>query len=275
MPVQNTPELWKDIYPIPDEKSHKYTRGHAVVLAGKMLGSAILASRAARRVGAGLTTIICEKESYPIIASQCVGTMVSALSEDKRYTEHLVDEKKDAFLLSSGGGVSDELKTLILFTLKMGPEKGVVIDADGLNVFKFEPQSLFNALHENCVITPHEAEFSRLFPDLVESREKNALAAAARAGCVVVLKGASTVIASPKGDVVVNTHASPFLASAGTGDVLAGMILGLLAQGVCAFDAAKMAVWVHGDAGKRLGMGLIAEDVVEEIPAVLKNLFKE
>lgn len=271
--VVNSPDLWKGLYPLPTEESHKYTRGHAVVLAGKMIGAARLASRSARRIGAGLVTVVCESNAYPLIARDWPGTIVSSVGEGKRYTEHLVDDRKNAFLLGSGGGLDSDLKSKVLYTLEMGARKGVVLDADGLNIFKSDRDKLFDALHENCVITPHEGEFLRLFPDLTGSRELNAQAAAARTGCVVVLKGAKTVVASPCGRVVVNENASPFLATGGTGDVLAGMIVGLLAQGVPVFEASLMAVWLHGEAGKRIGIGLVAEDVIEMLPKVLSDTF--
>mgnify|MGYP003638374966 CR=1 FL=1 len=273
MNTENTPDLWQDLYPLPNAESHKYTRGHAVVVAGKMIGAARLASRAARRMGAGLVTVVCEPNAYPIIARDWPGTIVSALGEGKRYTEHLVDEKKNAFLLGPGGGLDSDLKAKVLYTLEMGVKKGAVIDADGLNVFKTDSEKLLESLHENCVITPHEGEFTRLFPDIIGTREKMAMAAAKRAGCVVVLKGAKTLVASPCGKLVENTHASPFLATGGTGDVLAGMIVGLMALSVPAFEAAQMAVWMHGDASKRIGIGLVAEDIIDMIPQVLKSVF--
>jgi hydroxyethylthiazole kinase-like uncharacterized protein yjeF len=274
MVTENTPELWQKDFPIPTAETHKYMRGHAVIVAGKAIGAARLASRAARRIGAGLVTVVCEPNAYPVIARDWPGTMVNSLGEGKRYTEHLVDEKKNAFLLGPGGGLDSELKSKVLYTLEMGSKKSAVIDADGLNVFKADTEKLLSVLHENCVITPHAGEFTRLFPDLEGGREKMAMAAAKRAGCVVVLKGAETLIASPDGELIVNKHSSPYLATGGTGDVLAGMITGLMAQGLGAFKAAQMAVWVHGDGGRNIGIGLIAEDVITEIPNVLKNIFK-
>lgn len=273
MPIDNNPSLWTDDFPIPTDGTHKYMRGHVVIVAGKMIGAARLASRAARRVGAGLATVLCEPNAYPVIARDWPGTMVSSLGEGKRYTEHLVDDRKNAFLLGPGGGLDSDLKSKILYTLEMGPKKAAVIDADGLNVFKSDTSKLLSVLHENCVITPHAGEFTRLFPDLEGGREKMAMAAAQRAGCVVVLKGAETLIASPCGELIVNKHASPYLATGGTGDVLAGMIVGLMAQGMTAFKAAQTAVWIHGDAGIDIGIGLIAEDIIDHIPSSLKKLF--
>lgn len=273
MVTENTIDLWKGKYPLPDENSHKYSRGHAVVVAGKAIGSAKLASRAARRIGSGLVTIVCEPNAYPILMCDWPGTIVSALNEGKRYTEHLVNDGKNAFLLGPGGGLDSDLKAKILYTLEMGERKGAVIDGDGLNVFKADSEKLLESLHANCVITPHAGEFTRLFPDIVGSRDVMAMAAAKRAGCIVVLKGAKTLIASPDGQLVENHNASSCLATGGTGDVLSGMIVGLIALNVPAFDAACMAVWLHGDASERIGLGLVAEDLIDMIPTVLKETF--
>lgn len=272
--IVNKPSLWKDDFPIPTDKTHKYMRGHAVVVAGRMIGAARLASRAARRMGAGLVTVVCEPNAYPVVARDWPGTIVNSLGEGKRYTEHLVDERKNAFLLGPGGGLDSDLKSKILYTLEMGPKKAAVIDADGLNVFKADVDKLLTTLHGNCVITPHAGEFTRIFPDIEGSREKMVMAAAKRAGCTVVLKGAETLIAAPDGSLVMNKHAAPYLATGGTGDVLAGMITGLMAQGMTAFKAAQMAVWIHGDTGLRIGLGLVAEDIVDAIPRSLQGVFK-
>ena len=152
------------------------------------------------------------------------------------------------------------------------PEGATVLDAGALTVFADNPDLLFKALHEKCVLTPHQGEFSRLFGNSPESRLAQAVAAAKKAGCVVVLKGAETIIAAPGHDPVVNNHAAPYLATAGTGDVLAGMIAGLLAQDMDPFAAACAAVWIHGDAALRVGPGLVAPDLIACIPVVLRDI---
>ncbi len=272
MLTENSPKLWRDDFPVPTVETHKYMRGHVVIVAGRMLGASKLASRAARRIGAGLVTLVCEPNAYQVLSQDWPGTMVNALGEGKRYTEHLVDERKNAFLLGPGGGLDSDLKSKILYTLEMGPSKAAVVDADGLNVFKNDSEKLIQTLHGNCVITPHLGEFSRIFPDISGGKEKMAMAAAQRAGCVVILKGAETVIASPQGEVVVNKHASPYLATGGTGDVLAGFVVGLMAQGVSAFKSAQMAVWLHGDVAIDIGAGLIAEDLIDHVAVSMRKV---
>ena len=189
-------------------------------------------------------------------------------------------------VLVSGGGVGPETRAHSLAALGAG--KAVVLDADALSSFQDRPEALFEALSESgpglglepgselaagtCVLTPHEGEFRRLFPDLGGDKVSRARAAAARSGAVVLIKGADSAIAAPDGRTAINANAPPVLATAGTGDVLAGLIVGLLAQGLNAFDATCAAVWLHGEAGAALGPGLIAEDLCEALPGVLQAL---
>ncbi|MEX1147145.1 MAG: ADP/ATP-dependent (S)-NAD(P)H-hydrate dehydratase, partial [Sphingomonadales bacterium] len=172
-----------------------------------------------------------------------------------------------------GNGVTPATRQRVEMVLK-GGKRSVVLDADALTVFADRPTDLFNLLHDNCVITPHDGEFFRLFPELksVPGKLDRARRAAEISGAIVLLKGADTVIAAPDGRVVINDNAPADLATAGAGDVLAGMVAGLLAQGMAAFDAAAAAVWVHGRAACNFGPGLVAGDLPAGIPSVLGEL---
>ena len=266
----NGPELWLRRFPWPDAQSHKYTRGHAVVVGGaEMTGAARLASTAARRIGAGLVTIAAPPEAIPVYAAGAPGTLFKPVADDEELAELLSDPRKNAVLAGPGGGISQTTRDLVLAALRA--DKPCVLDADALTVFGDDPQSLFSAISAPCVLTPHEGEFSRLFDD-VGDKLSRARAAARKSGAVVLLKGADTVIASPVGHAVINDNAPPELATAGSGDVLAGFIAGLLAQGMDAFDAACAAAWLHGAAAREFGSGMISEDLAETLPVVLQDL---
>lgn len=267
---ENGPDLWVDKFPWPKVDAHKYARGHAVVVSGSLGsgGAARLGSRGALRVGAGLVTIACPPDGLIAHAAQVNAVMTSAFNN---LDEVLVDERKNAVLIGPGCGVGDKTKRDVMAALS-GRDR-CVIDADGLTSFERDLDAFFGGLGPQCILTPHDGEFRRLFPDLAGAdKPTRATAAAARCGATIVLKGADTVIAKPCGDYVVNTMASPYLATAGSGDVLAGMLVGLLAQGMDAFDAACAGVWMHGTAATRFGPGLIAEDIPEMLPSVLREL---
>jgi NAD(P)H-hydrate epimerase len=185
----------------------------------------------------------------------------------------LSDRRFNAVAMGPGLGVGEQTRELVAAALKSGA--AAVLDADAITSFKDEPKALFGLLDDRCVLTPHEGEFERLFPGLLDqsaSKLEAARTASARALCVVLLKGADTVIAAPSGKAVINANAPPSLATAGAGDVLAGLIAGLLAQGMTAFDSACCGAWLHGEAARRFGPGLIAEDLPEILPAVLAEL---
>jgi hydroxyethylthiazole kinase-like uncharacterized protein yjeF len=189
---------------------------------------------------------------------------LSALLSDKRF---------NAVVLGPGLGVGDATQDLVAAVL--GSSAAVVLDADALTSFAENPPGVFAQLRPRSVLTPHEGEFERLFPGLLAkgpTRLDAARSAVRAARCVVLLKGTDTVIAAPDGRAAVNTNAPPWLATAGTGDVLAGMIAGLLAQGMDAFEAACAGAWLHGEAAARFGVGLIAEDIPEQLPEVLRTL---
>jgi hydroxyethylthiazole kinase-like uncharacterized protein yjeF len=271
---KNEPSLWKDIVPFPGRDSHKYTRGHVVIMGGSRLtGAARLASEAAMRMGAGMCTIVADYEVAEVYQSGAPHVLFEPLKTLAEFVGHLEDDRRRAVLIGPGAGREDARALRAAVIDVLGTRKAAVIDADALSVFEGHGRELFEALHENVVLTPHEGEFTRVFGDMLPgTRIENAIDAARKSNAVVVLKGAETIIAHPDGRVVINTHASPWLATAGTGDVLAGMVLGLMVQGMSAFDAACAATWMHGDASLKIGPGLVAPDLVTQIPNVLKEV---
>ncbi len=262
---ENNETLWRDLWPWPRREGNKYDRGHALIFGGPVLtGASRLAARAAQRIGAGLVTLAAPPEAWDVYARSLESVMV--LKNDPGLIR---DPKFDVVLIGPGLGLAPENRALILDVLKTG--KPCVLDADALTLFKEEPKTLFKALNEKCVLTPHEGEFARLFGEIQGDKATRTKEAAQRAGGVVLLKGAETVIAEPGGRAVVNLNAPPWLATAGSGDVLAGMILGLMAAGMPSFEAACAAAHTHGVLAERLGPGLVAEDLVEEIRVLLKE----
>ncbi|MBT5048473.1 MAG: NAD(P)H-hydrate dehydratase [Rhodospirillaceae bacterium] len=267
----NGPGLWLSHYPWPALGDHKYGRGHALIAGGaSMTGAARLAARAAYRAGAGMVTIASPPSAVQIYAGDLAGLLVSAVANEDEFNALLVDPRKNAALVGPGCGVSRTTRNMALGALRA--QKAVVLDADALSVFQDNPGDLFDALLDSsAVLTPHDGEFARLF-DQAGDKLSRVRAAAARCGAVVVLKGPDTVIAAPDGRAIINDNAPPTLATAGTGDVLAGLILGLMAQGMGPFDAACAGVWLHGAAATQFGPGLIASDIPEMVPAILNQL---
>lgn len=260
---ENAPRLWS--IPRPEALSHKYARGHAVVVGGAgMTGAARLAARAARRIGAGLVTVSVPATALDLAAADSPGHLVAAL---ETFDALLSDHRRNAWLIGPGCGRGPETAERALAALRAG--RACVLDADALTSLAERPGELFAAGGGRCLLTPHDGEFARLFPSMTGSRLERARAAAAASGCVVLLKGSDTVIAAPDGRAVINGNAPPDLATAGSGDVLAGIAVGLLAQGMAVFDAACAAAWVHGAAAIVAGRGLIAEDISECLPEVL------
>ena len=272
----NEPALWLGKFFWPRPSSHKYMRGHAVVVSGPVYstGAARLAARGALRIGAGLVTVASPRDALEVNAAQLTAIMVREADDARGLTSLLADRRKNAVLVGPGVGVGERTKELVLAALRS--DAAIVLDADALTSFAEDPGELFAVIADRAapvVLTPHEGEFARLFGDLAAAPKlEQARAAAARAGAVVVLKGADTVVATPSGTVSINATTSSFLATAGTGDVLAGMVLGLLAQGMPVFEAASAAVWLHGEAAVDFGPGLIAEDLPETLPKVLHAL---
>jgi ADP-dependent NAD(P)H-hydrate dehydratase / NAD(P)H-hydrate epimerase len=269
MPQENSPSLWLENFPRRVTDSHKYDFGHTLIFgAPKMTGATRLAAEACARIGAGLTTVIATGESANIYRETLAPhVIVEDMNPD--IAAHFKDKRRNAVLIGPGGGQDySGLQSHISAASRGGI--GTVIDADGLNALA--ESKCFELLSGQCVLTPHEGEFGRLFPDITGDRQFMAREAARRTGAVLVLKGPETIIAVPDGDVVVNSNAPPNLATAGTGDVLAGMITGLLAQGMTPFQAACAAVWMHGEAACLAGPGLVAADLQAQIPRVLRGL---
>lgn len=272
----NEPPLWLQHYPWPKEDGHKYARGHAVVVSGPAYstGAARLGARGALRIGAGLVTVASPRDAILVNAAQLTGIMVREADDARGLGALLADPRKNAVLIGPGVGVGERTREMVLTVL--GSDVALVLDADALTSFAEQPDRLFGAIAARAapvVLAPHDGEFARLFGDLAAlPKLERAREAAARSGAIVVLKGPDTVVATPDGRALINAATSPWLATAGTGDVLAGMILGLLAQAMPAFEAASAAVWLHGAAARAFGPGLIAEDLPEMLPEVLHNL---
>jgi NAD(P)H-hydrate epimerase len=270
---ENTPTLWH--YPHPRLDAHKYDRGHCLVVSGPAhaTGAARLAARGALRVGAGLVSVASHPDAMAVNAAHLTAIMLKPFEDADSLAALLADKRLNAVVIGPGLGVGGQTRELVTAVLKSG--SAIVLDADALTSFRDDPDALFNRLHDRCVLTPHAGEFERLFPGLLDeaaSKVEATRTAAARAHCTVLLKGGDTVIASPSGKAAINANAPPTLATAGAGDVLSGFIGGLLAQKMSAFDAAACGAWLHGDAAARFGPGLIAEDLPDMLPAVLKDL---
>ena len=268
--VANDPRWWLSGLPRPGLESHKYTRGHALVAGGReMTGAARLAAKSALRTGAGLVTLAAPEAALPVYAASLTGVIVHRVAGLDDFRRLLADKRRNAVLIGPGAGVGAETRDITLATLAEG--KRAVLDADALTSFADDPGTLFSAIRAPCVMTPHEGEFARLF-NVAGSKPQRARRAARQSGAVVLLKGADTVIAAPDGRVAINMNAPPELATAGSGDVLAGIALGLIAQGTEPFAAASAAVWMHGDAARRVGPALVSEDLVDALAPTLHDL---
>lgn len=270
--AHNEPSLWS--LPTPAWDDHKYSRGYAVVFGGAhMTGAARLAARAARRMGAGLLRLVVPAGAEALYSADAPGAFVEGIGPDGDTGTILVDPRRNGVLIGPGLGVGPHTRARVREVLAAG--RATVLDADALTSFADDPKALFTAVaaaRSSVVLTPHDGEFYRIFSGIEGSRLVRARAAAERSGATVVLKGADTVVAAPDGRAAIASNAPPWLATGGSGDVLAGAILGLLVQGMPAWQAACAAVWLHGAAGGRLGRGLIAEDLPEALAQVVKTL---
>lgn len=266
----NHPDLWRGAFPWPRPQDHKYKRGHALVLSGDAFhtGAARLAARGALRAGAGLVTLAGETSALPILAAHVTAIMLARADDPTDWQGLLDDPRKNAVLIGPGAGAT--MRTQQFIRMALMARKACVLDADGLTAFADDPSLLFSFIKGPTVLTPHQGEFARLFPDLEGDKLRRVRQAAQRSGAVVLLKGPDTVIAAPDGRAIINGHAPPWLATAGSGDVLAGFIAGLMAAGMDPFPAAACAVWMHGQTAHDLGPGMIAEDLPDAWPHALQ-----
>jgi NAD(P)H-hydrate epimerase len=264
---ENSPLLWSPALPRLCDDANKYTRGHALICGGyPTSGAARMAARAAARAGVGLTTIAVAMEALPVYAAALTSIMVSPIAAPSDFERLLADSRYSGLLIGPGAGVGPITRARVLAMLKSG--RPTVLDADALSSFKGDAETLFRAIVGPCVLTPHEGEFARLF-DGAGDKLTRTRAAARRSHAVVLLKGSDTVIAAPDGRAIVNANAPATLATAGSGDVLSGIVLGLLAQGMEPFLAAAAATWIHGAAATAFGPGLLAEDLPDLLPKVI------
>lgn len=273
---RNAPPLWAADYPMPLADGHKYSRGHALIVSGgaETTGAARLAAAGAARIGAGLVTTAMPPDALSMFAAQPASIMTRTFRGGEGLGDLLADSRRNAVVIGPGAGVGEETRGNVCAVLASGA--AAVLDADALTSFTDRPDELFALILSReapVVLTPHEGEFARLFPDLRDgSKLERARGAAKTSGAVVVLKGADTVVAGPDGQASVAANAPAYLATAGAGDVLAGMICGLLAQQMPAFAAACAAVWIHGEAAHAFGPGLIADDLPDRLPDILRAL---
>ncbi|MEQ3650944.1 NAD(P)H-hydrate dehydratase [Hyphomonas sp.] len=274
--LENSPLLWGRNLPQPGQGSHKHARGHLAVVSGNAAstGAARLAGRAGLRAGAGLVTLLSPPDAVAVNASHLTAIMLKEVANAEQIRETI--ESASTVILGPAAGINTGTRKNVECLLSTAAK--AVLDADALTVFADDQNALYKQLRTDDLITPHVGEFKRIFGDLLDTEVNKVEAtrkAAQMAGCVVLLKGPDTVIAKPDGMAIVNTHATRWLATAGSGDVLAGIAGGLMAQGVDTFTAAAMASWLHGEAGRRVGAGLISEDLEAQLPDILSALHGE
>lgn len=268
---ENLPSLWGRAFPFSGPQTHKYDRGHMLVLGGRepTLGASRLASIAGLRTGAGLVTLAAPTETYAVQASALMDVMVRRFDSSFGFMGIVNDPRIRAVLIGPGSGLGE--KTVELIQHVGAKDKKLVLDADALTSLVGRTDLISKLKAGEVVLTPHEGEFAKLFPtiEVNEDRIQAAREAAKATRATIVLKGVSTIVAAPDGRVSIATNAPAWLSIGGTGDVLSGIICGLMTQGMPAFEAASAGVWIHGEAGMRAGRGLIASDLLDVIPKVL------
>jgi len=273
--IENGPEAWLGHFPWPTATSHKHARGRLVVVSGEAwsTGAARLSARAGLRMGAGLVTILSPSEALSVNAAHLEAVMLKGFDTEAELEQAAADV--DAAIIGPAAGITENTLVNVLALARTGA--ALVIDADAITVFRDDPEELFSVLDVDDVLTPHPGEFERLFPGLMKDalhRIDAARRAAQQADAIVLLKGGDTVIAAPDGRACVNTNGSPWLATAGSGDVLAGFIGALIAQGMESFEAACAAAWIHAECAELHGPGLISEDLPGLAPTILRRLYE-
>jgi len=267
---ENGPDLWQGDYPWPQPESYKYKRGEVLVLGGEAItGASRMTAKAASRAGAGIVTLAAPARVWSIYATSLIDEIVHSFDGLKEFEALLADRRRNVIAIGPGAGVGASTRQFVLAAL--ATKRVVVLDADALTSFAEAPQDLFQAIVGPCVLTPHAGEFRRLF-HFEGDKLQRTRSAAKQSNAVVVLKGPDTVIAAPDGRAIINSNAPAQLSTGGSGDVLTGFVAALLAQGMPPFKAAAAAVWLHGAAATEFGLGLVAEDLANALPAVLQQL---
>lgn len=263
----NRPGLWH--LPDLDAETHKYRRGHCIVSAGAMAGAACLSAHAALRAGAGLVSVTVPRQDMPLLSASPAAVILQAAGDLPAFRRTVNEPRVSAIVIGPGAGADARTRFRVEAALASG--KPCLLDADALTAFTADSERLLAAVRANgkCVLTPHEGEFARVFPSLAGDKLSRARAAAEAADAIVLLKGPDTIIAAPDGRAAINNNAPPWLGTAGSGDVLAGIVGGLLAQGMAPFEAACAGAWLHGEAAGSFGPGMIADDLPDALPAAL------
>lgn len=276
----NEPALWRVALPRIGASGHKYARGHTLVVSGPIhqTGAARMSAMGALRAGAGLVTLASPRDALAVNASHLTAIMLTPCDNAQEFATLLADARKNVVVIGPGAGVTPRTRAVVQTALAASSSPALVLDADALTCFAGEADALAQAARTRngaVILTPHAGEFARLFPSKGASKLDEARDAARSSGATVVYKGADTVVAHPDGRASIARNAPPWLATAGSGDMLAGMIAGLLAQNMPAFEAACAGVWMHGEAARKFGPGLIAEDLPAMLPAVWQGLLTD